>query len=291
MDMVPQILAIILAFGFSEASAAQTIAPPTPGTTTQVPQPAAIAPSNDYVVGPQDVLNITVYGEPQLSGRIRVDNDGVFPFQYLGRVKAEGLTPAQIEEMLRKGLSDGFLRSPQVSVEVVEYRSQSVFVTGEVRSPNKYSLPGNSTLMDVLTLAGSVTPNAGTYLLITHARPGGQAMGPAASDRTLADMRVSLKDLMTGKGQTIRVQDGDTIYVPKAERVFVTGMVRNSGPVMFDEGMTVFQAVSLAGGPTEKGSNRFSIRRLINVQIKEIDAKAEDLLQANDQVYVKPRRL
>jgi len=159
--MAPFFIAFLLLFGVVDASAQAVAQPPVgPSKVTAAPAPT-LAPSMDYVVGAQDLLKITIYGEPLLSGAIRVDNDGSFPFQYLDRVKAEGLTTAQIEKVLRDRLGDGYLRSPQVSVEVIEYRSQSVFVTGEVRLPNKYSLPGNSTLMDVLTLAGSVTSHDG----------------------------------------------------------------------------------------------------------------------------------
>jgi polysaccharide export outer membrane protein len=165
-----------------------------------------------------------------------------------------------------------------------------VFVTGEVRLPNKYSIPGNSTLMEVLTLAGSVTANAGNYVLITRAREA-TAQGPAAGDTGAADLRVSLKDIQSGKVQNITIRDGDTIFVPKAERVWVVGHVRNGGGITYEEGMTVFEAVSAAGGITEKGSNRFSIRRLVNGRMREIDAKAEDVLQPGDQVNVRPRRL
>src|SRR5688572_33184525 len=152
---------------FAQAPARPTAAPP---ADTKPARASMAAADSDYVVGPQDVLNVRIYGEDKLSGKIRIDNDGSFPFEYLGRVKAEGMTTAQIETYLVKALGDGYLRSPQVSVEVIEYRSQSVFVTGEVRSPNKYSLQGNSTLMDALTLAGSVTANAGNWVQITHAR-------------------------------------------------------------------------------------------------------------------------
>src|SRR3954471_22713881 len=173
-------LLIALCFAFSVVdAAAQAVALPPPAPSAQTGKlpaavPPTLVPASEYVVGPQDLLNVTVYGEPSLSGRIRVDNDGSFPFQYLGRVKAEGLTTAQIEQALMASLGDGYLRKPQVSIEVIEYRSQSVFVTGEVRLPNKYSLPGNSTLMDVLTLAGSVTSNAGVWVQITHVRAGGK---------------------------------------------------------------------------------------------------------------------
>ena len=244
----------------------------------------------DYIVGPQDVLNVRIYGEEKLSGRIRIDNDGSFPFEYLGRVKAEGMTTPQIEAYLAKALADGYLRSPQVSVEVIEYRSRSVFITGEVRSPNKYSLPGNSTLMDVLTLAGSVTPNAGNWVQITHARSKAEVLGPAVSADY--DIRVNLRDIQTGKAQNITMRDGDTIFVPKADRVWVVGQVRNPHGIVYEEGMTVFEAIAAAGGITEKGSNsRIEIIRIENGQRKEIDAKQTDALKPGDQVNVRTRRL
>src|SRR5581483_2072951 len=136
--------------------------PAVPAQSPAVP-PAVGAPTN-YRVGPQDVLSITVLGEPQLSGRFKVDTDGTFTFQYLGRVKADDRTLEEIESTLTAGLADGYLKNPQVSVEIDQYHSQNVYVLGEVRAPNRYSLPGNSSLIDVLTLAGSVTSNAGHWV-------------------------------------------------------------------------------------------------------------------------------
>jgi len=289
--MAPLLVLLIFAGGCTQAFA--QAAPPASATSTAAKPPAQaapVSPDTDYLVGPQDIIAVRIYGEEKLSGRIRIDNDGSFPFEYLGRVKAEGMTTGQIEAYLTKALGDGYLRTPQVSVEVVEYRSQSVFVTGEVRAPNKYSLQGNSTLMDALTLAGSITPNAGNWVQITHARKGVDALGPSASAEY--DMRVNLRDIQTGKAQNIKLQDGDTIFVPKAERVFVAGHVRNTGAVVFEEGLTVFEAIAAAGGITEKGSNsRIQIIRIEKGQRKSIDAKQTDVLKPGDQVNVLPRRL
>jgi polysaccharide export outer membrane protein len=239
------------------------------------------------------VLNVIVFGEPQLSGKVRVDNDGTFPFQYLGRVKADDLTLAEIESSIRKGLADGYVRNPQVSVEIDQYHSQNVYVLGEVRAPNKYSLPGNSTLIDVLTQAGSVTQTAGHWVYINHARQGVLIGGPAVtSDTSTADLKINLNDIQSGKAQNIRIQDGDTIWIPKAQIIYVVGEVRTPGGFPYDETMTVFDAISLAGGVTDKGSNtRLSIRRLINGQMKEIDAKPTDFLKPGDQINVKRRLL
>jgi polysaccharide export outer membrane protein len=281
-------LTVLASTGPAAAFAQAVAAPPAPP-----PSKAAVAqvlPDTDYRVGPQDIIKVRIYGEEKLSGNIRIDSDGSFPFEYLGRVKAEGMTTGEIELFLAKALGDGYLRNPQVSVEVIEYRSQSVFVTGEVRSPNKYSLPGDSTLMDVLTLAGSVTQNAGNWVQITHARRGADTLGPAGSAEY--DMRVNLRDIQTGKAQNIKMRDGDTIFVPKAERVWVVGQVRNPQGVVFEEGMTVFEAIAAAGGITEKGSNsRIEIVRIERGQRKSIDAKQTDVLKPGDQVNVRTRRL
>lgn len=260
-----------------------------PGLAQDVPAPAT-AP-RDYLVGPQDVLNIIVYGEPQLSGRFRVDNDGAFPYQYLDRVKADGLTVAAIEAAMERALGDGYLRNPQVSVEVVEYRSRQVYVQGQVRAPGKYPLPANASLMDALFLAGSTTPEAGNWLEIYRQSGASAASAPIAGVMK-ADVRVRLADLQSGKAQLVSLNDGDTILVPKAERIYVTGQVRNPGSYAYDDEMTIFTAISLAGGITEKGSNsRISITRLVDGRRREIDARHEDKLLPGDQVTVKPRRL
>jgi len=237
------------------------------------------------------VLKIIVFGEPTLGGSVRVDSDGTVPFQYLQRVKAADLTILQIAESIRKGLADGYVRNPQVSVEVEQYHSQNVYVLGEVKAAGKYPVSGNATLLDVLTQAGSTTPTAGHWVLINHARPGG-ATGPVTiDDKGAADLRINMKDIQSGKAQNIMIQDNDTIFVPKAEMIYVNGNVRAPGAFPFDEGLTVYQAVALAGGPTEKGSSRVSVKRMIGGKLKDIDVKQTDVLKPNDQVFVKARRL
>ena len=275
------------------------VAPSPPVAAQQAPavqtaaSAGAQADTDEYRVGPQDTLTITVYGEPQPTVKVRVDSDGTFPFEYLGRVQAEGLTLAQIEAKLRKALADGYIRNPQVSVEMDQYHSQNVYVLGEVKAPGKYSLPGNSTLIDVLTQAGSTTSAAGHWVLINHAKSGGGLQGPAPiNDDTQADLKINLADVQSGKTQNIHIQDLDTIVVPKAQRIYVAGQVRTPGAFPYEENMTVFEAISLAGGVNEKGSNtRLSVRRLVGGQMKELSVKPSDTLQPGDQVNVKPRRL
>ncbi|MCM3880884.1 MAG: polysaccharide biosynthesis/export family protein [Vicinamibacterales bacterium] len=284
--MVSRTLALLLFLGTTQISAQQTTLPLPP-----VPPPAA--PSGDYLVGAGDILQVTVYGEKELTGSFRVDNDGTFPYQYLNRVKAEGLTTQAIEESMEKALADGFLRNPQVSVEVREYRSKNVWVQGQVRAPGKYPLPANASLMDAIFLAGSTTADAGNWVEIYRQRSAA-APGPsvATAPGNKPDERIKLTDVQSGIAQSIKIQDNDTIFVPKAQVIYVAGMVRAPGAFRFDDGMTVFEAISLAGGVNEKGSNsRMSIVRFVNGQRKEVDAKSGDMLQPGDQVVVKARRL
>jgi polysaccharide export outer membrane protein len=257
--------------------------------------PAAVGESQaNYVVGPEDILAVTVFNEAQLSGRYRVENDGHFSYPFLGRVKAGGATVADVAAALRGRLADGYLRNPQVTVEVEQFRSQSVFVIGEVRTPGKYMLSGAVSLIEALAQAGSVTQQAGGEVLILHPRDGVRRPGAILPERTDADVqRVNLHEIETGRlSKNVDIRDGDTIFVPKAERFFVTGFVRTPGSYTLEPNMTVLQAISMAGGVTERGSGRrLRVTRVVGGERKDFDAKPTDLVQPGDTISVRQRLL
>jgi polysaccharide export outer membrane protein len=248
----------------------------------------------NYVVGPEDVLAVTVFNETQLSGRYRVENDGHFSYPFLGRIKAGGATLAEVASTLKSRLADGYLRNPQVTVEVEQFRSQSVFVIGEVRTPGKYMLSGAVSLIEALAQAGSVTPQAGGEVLILHPKEGARGSGATTPERTDADVqRVNLHEIETGRlSRNVTIRDGDTIFVPKAERFFVTGFVRTPGSYTLEPNMTVLQAISMAGGVTERGSGRrLKVTRVVDGERKDFDAKPTDLVQPGDTITVRQRLL
>jgi polysaccharide export outer membrane protein len=261
---------------------------------TQAPAPIqAPAQRPDYVVGPQDVLKVSVFDEPQLSGTFRVDTDGSFTYPFIGRVKAVGQNLRTIEADLARLLADGYVRRPQVTIEVEQYRSRSIFVVGEVRSPGRYPLSGEMTLIEALAQAGSATSTAGSELLIMRAvdpRAPELEPGATAPSRTT---RVNLADLQSGKIlDAIVLHEGDTIFVPKAERFFVTGHVRNPGAFTWERGMTVLQAMSLAGGLSDRGSNRrIRLIRVLNGQKKEMGVDLTDPIEAGDTLVIRQRLL
>lgn len=247
----------------------------------------------DYVVGARDLLVVQVFGEPGISGNYRVETDGTFTFPLIGRVMASGRTLRQAEDEIRKRLADGYFKDPQVSITVQEYGSQKIFVVGEVRNPGSYPLTGDTPLLAAIALAGSTLPSAGDSVIVT--RPKGDAVtGPSLPNQDDTDelVRVSLRELQTGLAgdQNIRLQNGDTVFVPKAETIFVTGQVRNAGMYSYQSGLTVLQAIALAGGVTDRGStSRVRITRKVNGAETQIKAKPTDLVQPGDTILVQER--
>jgi polysaccharide biosynthesis/export protein len=248
-------------------------------------QPDAASPAPlDYVIGPQDQLSITVFEEPALTGKYRVENDGFFTFPLLERVRAAGKTLGGLQAELTSMLANGFLKNPQVRVEIDQYKSQQVVVTGEVRTPGPITISGTTmTLLTALALAGSPTANASNEVIVVHPAHPGQTEGET--------IRVNRRDLELGRaGMDIVLRDGDIINVPKAQTFFVDGFVRNPGSYVLDPGMTVQQAIALAGGLAERGSNRrLSARRLLSGKLVEVEVRLEDKVQPGDTIYVRSR--
>lgn len=264
---------------------------------TQTPAaPAAAQPSRqtgtNYIVGPQDVLKVTVFGVPELTRDVTVDADGTFDFPLVGRIKAAGQTVRGVEAELKSRLSNGFLVSPTVTVDVGAYRSQTVYILGEVREPGRKMLAGNASIMSALAEAG-FTNNAGSYVIVSHRPEGaGDVEGPVMpADNTAGQLRVSRKDLEMGRAMNIRLQDGDTIFVPKAETFFITGLVQSPGSYPIDGDLNVLQALALAGGATDQAAqNRITIDRVVEGQLTHVKTKGlTDPVKAGDTIIV-PRR-
>ncbi|MBP1635739.1 MAG: polysaccharide export protein [Acidobacteria bacterium] len=248
----------------------------------------------DYVVGPQDVLAITVWDQPDLNNKFTVEADGSFTFPMIGRVQAGGRTLRQIEEELKKRLADGYFKNPQLTVAVDTYRSQRVFIIGEVRTPGTYVLSGNMSLIEALSRAGSTTPTASHEAVIVRAAEGKKSEGPTLPDQAEAGevIRVELKDLQSGNlSHNVPLRDGDTIVVPRAEMVYVFGQVKNPGAYALQEKeTTVMQALALAGGVTDRGATgRIKINRLVNGVKQEIKVKLGDPVLPGDTIVVPER--
>ena len=242
------------------------------------------APGEGYVIGPQDNLSIIVSDETELTGKYRVDTDGTISMPYLSRVPLAGLSLQEAQDKITAMLKAGYIRNPQVRIEVDQFKARSVLMTGEVRVQGKVTLPGSTmSLLEALALAGSATQNASNEVLIMHPpKPGEKAPEPIVVNR---------KDLELGKvGRDITLQDGDIVNIPVAKRFYISGFIKNPGSFVLDTGTTVGQAIILAGGLNDRGSDRrLSIIRVVSGKTVEIPVKMEDAVLPNDEIKVKSR--
>jgi polysaccharide export outer membrane protein len=265
--------------------------PDGPSTSPGLAAPAS--PSEAYIIGSQDNLAITVVDEAELTGKYRVDSDGSLTFPYLGRVQASGLTLEELQTTLVTQLKAGYLRNPQIRVEVDQYKSRNVYVIGEVRSPGKVTMSGvTMTLLEALALAGSPTPQASDSVIVVHPSKRPSAGGPTpAADADGERITVNRKDLELGRaGLDVVLQDGDLINVPAAQHFYISGFVRNPGTYILTPGMTVDQAIALAGGLNERGSDRrISVKRVVNGRVREVGITLDDKVQANDTINIPSR--
>ena len=207
-------------------------------------QAAAPGTVASYKVGPQDKLNITVLGIPDFSAQhVVVDQDGRFEYLNFGRVEAKERTPREIAASVRQLLIDRKQHNdPTVTVEVAEFRSQTVYVSGAVRETRAYRITGSETLIGVLSQAGFL-PSSGSYVEVLRNKP-------VPGTR----FRFERKALETGTADPFPLQDGDSIVVPEAEKAFVRGEVRSPGAYEVTPGMTVLQLIASAGDFTERAS-------------------------------------
>lgn len=219
------------------------------------PLPAAAPqPSPYYRIGPEDVLSVRVWDHDDLSREVTVSQAGVFSFPLIGQVRAGGRTAAEVEEVITKRLADGYLKNPQVSVTVKAYRSQKVYVVGEVKSPGTFPLMGPTRVVEILSLASGVTENAGSRLLVVRPRGEGRRNTPTPLDEAQAGEVIELDLNAISRGnisQDILLHHGDTIIVPEAEYYYVRGEVKKPGRFKYSEGLTVIEAITVAGGATE----------------------------------------
>jgi polysaccharide export outer membrane protein len=248
----------------------------------------------EYVIGPRDVIAITIFNEETLSRpALTVDPQGTVDCPLIGRVKVGGLTARQVEEELVRRYSDGYLKQPSLTVTVKEFRNMTIWVMGQVRTPGNYDLKGDANLMAALAAAGGMTTDAGAYVIVTSAPGGADATGPVLPDDkqpAQPQTRIPREDIDTGRAARVRLKSGDTVYVPRAAVFYIVGQVRSPNSYVLSDGLTVLQALALAGGATDRAAkNRITIQRIVNGRKVEIKVKESDLVLPGDTIKVPTR--
>jgi polysaccharide export outer membrane protein len=185
-------------------------------------------------------------------------------------------------------------------VAIEQYRSQKIYIVGEVRTPGAYAMSGNMQLVEALALAGSTLPTASGEAVVVHAS-NDSLLVESARPADLNDprnndpnrvARVDLRELENGDlKQNVALRNGDTVFVLRAENVYVFGQVKNPGAYpLRQKNTTVLQALSLAGGVTDRGSTgRIQIVRIVNGKKVELRAALTDFVEPRDTIVIPER--
>jgi polysaccharide export outer membrane protein len=248
---------------------------------------------NDYRIGPKDLLEITVFGLPELTQTVRVSEDGSITMSLLGRVEVSGLTAQELEKKLASLLDQHNTRNARVTVFIKEY--QKVSVIGAVGRPGMYELVGPTTLLQIIAQAGGLTAQAMNEVFVYR-------IGKDGKPETIT---IKVEELMTSGNQTLNIElqpkDVVTIPIDQMLNVFVYGEVKTPGAVPFlrSKKITLLQAIAQAGGPTEwakktkvmikRKDKRTGKEMKINVNLKNVtNGKIADIVLEEGDVVIVP---
>lgn len=229
--------------------------------------------SSSYVLGPDDVIEVSVLGRPEMTQQTRIKPDGTIVIPLLGSVNAKGETILTLADDIGKKMeAAGLLRKPIINVEVVQMVSHTATVLGKVTAPGVVPLDRSMTVSMVLGRVGGALPAGSGYIVVQH------------EDGT--QQRVVIADLVKGGTFDPEVRGGDTLFVPDAEIFYIYGQINSPGAQPLRPGMTLRQAIAQAGGPTALGTDK---RVRINRDGKEFKAKLDEVILKDDVVVVKER--
>lgn len=248
-------------------------------------QPATEAADSKgtYRVGPGDILRIAAFRSPELSLDVQVSETGKISYPLLGELNVAGHTPFEVGRLIEQRLKRGnYFTQPQINVLVADYRSKLVSVTGQVAKPGRYPIDtGTLRLSELLAQAGGVLPAGSDEVTVLR--------GDGSDMRRI---RVNLASLFSGESaEDLIIHPGDRVFIDKAPRMYVRGEVQRPGEFPITAGLTVGQALALAGGVTPRGNERnVDVYRLApDGRRKAVEVARSDLVQPNDEIVVHQR--
>lgn len=197
----------------------------------------------DYMLGPGDVISVQVFNEPELSvSGVRIPANGVISYPLLGRIDTDNQTVASLEKHVTALLLNGYLKKPEVSITVSQYRP--FFIRGDVSSPGQHSYTEGMTLEQALTIAGMPSEQSGNTLISVNRNNGG-------------NVEVNDLDYPIKPGDVITVQRDTVSEVEEPKKyIYLYGEVRKPGGYEFRSGLTVERVIAIAGGFTARASKR-----------------------------------
>jgi polysaccharide biosynthesis/export protein len=242
-------------------------------------RPVANSAAEDYRIGPQDLLEISVFEAPELNRAVRVSASGEISLPLVGAVEASGLTPKALEFVLQELLRRNYMKDPHVSVFMKEMQSHPVSVFGAVKKPGVFQIDGPKSLVEILSMAEGLAEDAGDTVIVmrgaglsgaaqsalndppAESKPQSPAAAatPATEEKTDGNtVETNLKNLLESGDPryNVTVYPGDVVKVTRAGVVYVEGDVKKPGGFMLktNENISVLQAVALAEGLTRNAA-------------------------------------
>lgn len=237
----------------------------------------------EYNIGISDVLDISVFGEADLKSEIRVSADGRINFPLTGGLLVAGKTTFEVEKIISyKLMHGGFVRSAQVTVNVLEYNSRRISVLGYVNKPGRYSLENATSLLDMIALAGGIKDSGGEQIVLTRDNNG-------QAEKQVIDLHTLLGN--SASEQIFKMQPNDIVYVPKAPVFYIYGQVQRPGDYPVERNLSVVKALSIGGGLSVRGTQRGIVikRKDRNGDIQEIDVELTDPVLEGDVIFIGER--
>jgi polysaccharide export outer membrane protein len=261
---------LLVALAFAQGAAAQTT------SATQA------APPQQAVLGVGDVIRISVYQNPDLTTESRISELGSINFPLIGSVGVGGGTVGVAEQKIAKLLRDGgFVLKPQVTIQVMQIRSNQISILGQVNKPGRYPIDiVGSRVSEMVAAAGGVLPSGADTVTLVGNRNG----NPVRIDIDLPAI------LQAGKAELdMTVENGDIIYVDRAPMAYIYGEVQRPGSLRVERGLTLLQALAQSGGLSPRGTQRgIKVhRRDTNGAVRVMDIGMNDLVERDDVIYVR----
>ncbi len=234
------------------------------------------------LLGAGDSINVQVYGQPDMTGTVYVGENGSISLPLVGSVPVAGLSPLDAASRVEKALRQKqLLVDPHVTISIVQSHGGRVSVMGEVRTPGRYAIDPDTTIFDILALAGGTTENAADVVYVLRQDAGGN----------VSRFPVDLKE-MRGQGGAAPMRtltSGDSLLVPRAAQFSIYGEVTAPNVYRIEPGMTVLRAIARAGGVTQRGSmRRIEVKRTGSKgSMTTTHVKLDDLVQPDDVIHVK----
>ena len=282
-------------FVWSALAGAQAIGPMPPAAR------GAEASSDEYKIGPGDIISVNVLDTPELGGKFRVSDSGSVLIPALSEpIRADGQSSEELARTIRQALIDAKqARDPKISVFVEQFHGRTITVLGSVAKPSVYALERRTTVLEALSMAGGLLPSSGNIVTIIRGPASAEASNTPVGSVEILDMNKLVKG--QEPGSNVEVQNGDVVSVSGAAVVYVVGAVtKPGGYTMLDpsSGLSVVQAVAMAEGFTSVASTHKGLivrqsssvvgRQEIPVDIAELmNGKETDVrLAPNDILFV-----